>query len=81
MEPQYVAKNAGAKVCIYDKYMTVKKSLVSGEVTIPYKEVASVESGFIGLEINTKDKRCYKVSLRNSDKEKIKQLIIEKISE
>lgn len=81
MEANYVAKNVGAKVCIYDKYITIKESFISKEVMIPFKEISSVESGILRLEINTKDKRSYKVSLQAADKKKIREMIYEKISE
>lgn len=81
MEANYVAKNVGAKLCVYDKYITVKQSFISKEIMIPFKEISSIESGILGLEINTKDKRSYKISLTNDDKKKIKEIIYEKISE
>lgn len=81
MEPEFVAKNAGAKVCIFDKYITVKKSLISKDVMIPFKEISSVESGLLGLEINTKDKNSYKVALKSADKEKVKNFIYGKLTE
>lgn len=81
MEPNFVAKNAGAKVCVYDKYITLKSSLVSRDVTIPMKEISSIENGLIYLEVHTKDKRSYKVALRGSDKEKVVNKIREKIIE
>lgn len=73
MEASYVAKNAGAKLCIFDKYITVKKNLISKDVMIPFKEISSIESGLLNLEINTKDKRSYKVALKNSDKKRCRR--------
>jgi hypothetical protein len=35
----------------------------------------------LGLEINTKDKNSYKVALKSDDKEKVKNLIYEKLVE
>ncbi len=81
MEPNYTANNAGARVCIFDKYITIKRSFLSKEIMIPIKEIASVESGIINLEINTRDKNSYKVALKNSDKIAVRDMIYEKISE
>ena len=81
MDAIYTAKNAGAKVCIFDKYITVKKNIFAKDVMIPFKEISSIESGIIALEINTKDKRSYKVSLQSADKKKVQELIYEKLSE
>ncbi len=71
----------GARVCIYDKYITLKPSLLAKEVTIPLKEISSVESGLINLEVNTKDKRSYKVALKGPDKQTVIDMIREKMIE
>lgn len=71
----------GARVCVYDKYITLKSSLLAKDVTIPTKEISSVESGLISLEINTKDKRSYKVAVKSADKQIIIDMIREKMIE
>lgn len=81
MEPNFTAKNMGARVCVYDKYITVKPSLLAKEVTIPMKEISSVESGLINLEVNTKDKRSYKVALKSADKQTVVDMLRDKMIE
>lgn len=81
MEPIFIAKNAGAKVCVFDKYVTLKKSILSSEITIPIKEISSIEEGFINIKIYTKDKKDYTVSLKNQDKKEVVNIIRNKITE
>lgn len=81
MEPEFIAKNAGARICVFEKYITIKESLFSKDVMIPFKEISSVESGILGLKINTKDRNDYRIALKSDDKEKIKNLIFAKLTE
>jgi hypothetical protein len=81
MDPIFIAKNAGAKVCIFDKYITLKKSFLSSEITIPIKEISAVEEGIISIKIITKDRKDYTVSLKSKDKKLLMNVIRSKISE
>lgn len=80
MEPIFIAKNVGAKIVIYDNYLTLKSSFLSKETMIPFKEISSVESSLLYLEINTKDRRDYKISLKNNDKKKVKEILFGKLA-
>lgn len=70
----------GARICIFENYLTIRAGLFSREVTIPFREVSSVESGFIHLEVNTKDKRSYTIALKKSDQRNVVELILQKLT-
>ena len=81
MTPLFIAKNGGAKVQVFDSYITVKANFLSREVSIPLQNISSVSYGFLTTDVNTNDGMTHKVALRKKDKDKLREVLTKKLNE